>query len=185
MFIVAGLGNPGPRYEATRHNVGFMLVDRLAGLCGASFAERGGALLAETELAGTDVLLCKPLTYMNRSGTAVAAVMAAWGVEPERLIVCFDDCDLPPGRIRIRRGGGSGGHRGVASIIDSLGTDAFPRVRLGIGRPRDAAVSEYVLSPFDDDEHDILDTMLEKAAHCVEAIVSKGIDTAMNNFNAP
>ncbi|MEK7773232.1 MAG: aminoacyl-tRNA hydrolase [Deltaproteobacteria bacterium] len=184
MFLIAGLGNPGSEYEDTRHNVGFMLIDRLAEACGIKFKRSGKALCARGLLAGEDVVLLKPQTFMNLSGEAVARFSGEYRVGAESIVAAYDDCDLPLGRIRIRKGGGSGGHKGVNSIITRLGNGDFARVRLGIGRPFYGDVADYVLSPFEPPEAEALDAMLKRGAGSVEAIITRGIDCAMNIFNS-
>lgn len=184
MFLIAGLGNPGSEYEDTRHNAGFMLVDRLSEACGIKFKRSGKALCAEGLLAGKDVLLVKPQTFMNLSGEALAGLSLRHRVGAESIVVAYDECDLPLGRIRIRKGGGSGGHKGVGSIITVLGSADFQRVRLGIGRPPFGDVADYVLSPFEPQEAEPLALMLKRGADAVETIITRGIDCAMNSFNS-
>lgn len=184
MFLIAGLGNPGSEYEDTRHNVGFMLIDRLSEACGVKFKRSGKAIYAEGLLAGEDVVLLKPQTFMNLSGEALAGFSLRYRVGVESIVVVYDDCDLPLGRIRIRKGGGSGGHRGINSIITILGNAEFTRVRLGIGRPPFGDVADYVLSPFEPEEAEARLLMLKRGADAVETIITRGIDCAMNSFNS-
>ncbi|MFQ5736602.1 MAG: aminoacyl-tRNA hydrolase [Thermodesulfobacteriota bacterium] len=188
MFLIVGLGNPGPRYEITRHNAGFMLVDRLAGAGGTPrFKRSRTSLWTEATVAGKEAVLAKPQTFMNLSGEAVAELKEVLQVPVESIIVAYDDCDLPFGRLRLRKNGGSGGHRGIDSIIQSLGSRDFLRVRLGIGRPSPPASGDtvsYVLASFSEQEAHGLDRMLERGAASVEAIVAEGIDAAMNKFNS-
>lgn len=185
MLLIVGLGNSGAAYETTRHNVGFMLIDRLSGLHGIECARDGyRSCWGEGRIAGRDVMLVKPRTMMNSSGDAVLWYMRELELPVESLLVVYDDSDLPLGRIRIRRAGGSGGHRGIASIIEALGVNAFPRIRLGIGRPETGELADHVLSPFSEDETPVLDDMLSRAASSVEAIITGGVESAMNSFNA-
>ncbi|MBI5810486.1 MAG: aminoacyl-tRNA hydrolase, partial [Deltaproteobacteria bacterium] len=142
------------------------------------------SLYGRAVVAGREAILIKSRTYMNLSGDAVKEALDSNSLPSESIIVAHDDCDLPLGRIRIRKGGGSGGHRGVASVIERLGTNAFPRVRLGIGRPAEGELHGYVLSPFDPDEEGALDDMLKRATAAVEAIIKDGVGCAMNRFNA-
>ncbi len=185
MFIVAGLGNPGRRYENTRHNLGFMAADRLAASAGASFrpSRIAAADTAEAALAGEKILLVKPRTYMNNSGEAVAALAAYFRLAPESVIVIHDDLDLDFGRVKIAVNRGAGGHNGIRSIIGHLGA-AFVRVRLGIGRPpavMDAA--DYVLGRIGGEEAAGLPAMLGVACEAVEAVIAEGATAAMNRFN--
>jgi PTH1 family peptidyl-tRNA hydrolase len=184
-FVIAGLGNPGRAYRGNRHNAGFMVVDRLAQAASLSFSESPySGWLAEGRLGGRRVLLIKPATYMNRSGDSVAAAMRYFRLEPEDLLVVHDDLDLELGRIQVRRGGGSGGHRGVQSIMDSLGGGMFFRLRLGVGRPpaeREAA--DWVLENFSPDEAASAQEMIERGAQAVETLLAEGLSAAMNRFN--
>ncbi|MEE9614595.1 MAG: aminoacyl-tRNA hydrolase [Thermodesulfobacteriota bacterium] len=198
MFAVLGLGNPGSRYAGTRHNVGVMVVERLAARHAVSFKARrkwwgwgggrggkgsGACTIGEGSISGRDIVLAKPTTFMNLSGEAALELAENFSLAPERIIVVCDDCDLPLGKVRIRKGGGSGGHRGLDSIIAQLGTNAFPRIRLGVGKPDEGATAEHVLGPFAADEEEALEDMLENAASAVELFLDKGIDSAMNAFN--
>ena len=186
MFLIVGLGNPGKGYEKTRHNVGFMLVDRLCAAHGMDCSTPVDAALAGSgDVKGVPVTVIKPQTYMNRSGEAVEAHARRLGVEPASVLVAYDDVDLPLGQIRLRRGGGTGGHKGMESVAFHLGTFDFPRLRLGIGRPAAGEVSDYVLSPFAADEAGALDGMLTRGVEAVEAVLTKDIDYAMNRYNAP
>lgn len=185
MWLVVGLGNPGDEYEATRHNAGAMLVERLAGAWGAEL--RGRLFKARTALArrgGEEVFLVAPKTYMNRSGVAVREALAGKGVAADRLVVAYDDLDIPLGEIRVRRSGRPGTHKGMISVVGAIGTEAFARVRIGIGplpSGRDAA--EYVLEPFKRDERGDLARSLEDAAEAVDLILDGRIDRAMTRFN--
>jgi PTH1 family peptidyl-tRNA hydrolase len=180
-----GLGNPGEEYAGTRHNAGFMLVERLAGAWGVEL--RGRLFKARTALArrdGGEVLLAAPKTFMNRSGASVREALAGRDVPVERLVVAYDDLDIALGEIRVRRSGRPGTHKGMISIAGAIGTDAFARVRIGIGplpAGRDAA--EYVLEPFKRDERPLLAQSLEDAAEAVGMILDGRIDRAMTRFN--
>jgi PTH1 family peptidyl-tRNA hydrolase len=183
--IIAGLGNPGDRYLFTRHNLGFMVADRLALSHQLSFRRKKfDALLAEGPIAGVAVILLKPQTFMNLSGKAVGPLARFFKVDAADLVVIHDDLDLPFGTIRVKEGGGDGGHKGLQSVIEALGTDAFLRLRLGIGKPviKDL-VESYVLEPFGKEERDHLPDLLEKACRAVEEILSAGPQSAMNKFN--
>jgi len=185
LWLVVGLGNPGDEYEGTRHNAGAMLVERLAGAWGAAL--RGRLFKARTALArrgGEEVLLAAPKTYMNRSGASVREALAGKGVAADRLVVAYDDLDIPLGEIRVRKSGRPGTHKGMISVVGAIGTEAFARVRIGIGPlppGRDAA--EYVLEPFKRDERAAFARSLEDAAEAVEMILDGRIDRAMTRFN--
>jgi PTH1 family peptidyl-tRNA hydrolase len=185
LWLVVGLGNPGDEYAGTRHNAGFMLVERLAGDWGVEL--RGRLFKARTALArrgAEEVLLVQPKTFMNRSGTAVRAAMAGKGVLAERLVVVYDDLDIPLGEIRVRKKGRPGTHKGMISIAGEIRTDEFARIRIGIGpcpAGRDAA--EYVLEPFRRDERPLLEKSLEDAAEALEMVLDGRIDRAMTRFN--
>jgi PTH1 family peptidyl-tRNA hydrolase len=181
MHLVVGLGNPGREYEGNRHNVGFRIVDELAGP--ASWRSKHGAMLLDWEHAGEKHLLCKPMKYMNDSGPPVVSVAGFWKVPPGQTIVAYDDLDLPFGRLRLGIGGGAGGHNGVRSLISCLGAD-FVRVRFGIGRPpANWKGADYVLSDFTRAEQADLPQLISTAADAVREIVSRGLTTAMNKFN--
>jgi len=185
LWLVVGLGNPGDEYAGTRHNAGFMLVERLAGDWGVEL--RGRLFKARTALArrgAEEVLLVQPKTFMNRSGTAVRAAMAGKGVLAERLVIVYDDLDIPLGEIRVRKKGRPGTHKGMISIAGEIRTDEFARIRIGIGpcpAGRDAA--EYVLEPFRRDERPLLEQSLEDAAEALEMVLEGRIDRAMTRFN--
>jgi PTH1 family peptidyl-tRNA hydrolase len=185
MYFIVGLGNPGQKYAKTRHNIGFMAVDRLAeehriSLDRKSDLHESGSGI----LAGVMVTLVKPLTFMNRSGPAIRQLIDYFREDASQLIVIHDDLDIPLGQIRIKSGGGAGGHNGLSSIIDSLLTDRFLRVRLGIGRPPEKLeVAAYVLSSFLTEEREILDRMISTSAQAVREILVSGPDKAMNLYN--
>ena len=186
MKLVVGLGNPGPRYANNRHNVGFQCVRRIAVQYGSSRHKLiSNALVTPVQIRGIKVALARPLAFMNRSGRAVASLSRRYAVALADLLVVYDDLDLPLGRIRLREGGGAGGHKGMLSIIDSLGGDSFPRLRIGIGRPAEDEPSDYVLSDFAPDEVSTVEATYELAIAAVESFVTGGIVVAMNTFNAP
>lgn len=187
MKILMGLGNPGPRYEGTRHNVGFWVADGLAERLRTTYSSGYRCVLARSRVESASVLIVKPMTYMNRSGEVIPFVRSKWGLAPEDLLVVFDDMSLPTGTIRLRTKGSSGGHNGMKSIIHHLGTEGFPRLRLGIGPPDtvspDGAVG-HVLSRFGRHE---LATMREARRLAVDAaivFVREGIEAAMSAFNS-
>ena len=182
-LLIVGLGNPGPRYARTRHNLGFMVLDHLAERLGLCWQIAADGLLAEGVLAGRLVILLKPLTYMNRSGDAVAALVRR---RPEiaDIIVVHDDLDLPLGRLRIRRSGSAGGHRGVASVIAALGTEGFGRVRIGVDRPPAGIdATDYVLAEFPPEEMAAAREAVARATAALEVLVADGYEAAMSRFN--
>ncbi len=186
MKLIVGLGNPGRRYRGTRHNVGADVVSRLARGAGIILDEEDGySIVGRGRIGGVRVLLAHPQTYVNVSGPAVRELRRRHRLRPEDILVVVDDLDLPPGRVRLRAGGSAGGHNGLKSIIDALGTDAFPRLRVGIGRPP-AGVdpAEHVLTRFLPEEQAIVDQAVERAAEAAAAAVTDGIERAMNRFNA-
>ncbi|MDP7049271.1 MAG: aminoacyl-tRNA hydrolase [Verrucomicrobiota bacterium] len=186
IFLVAGLGNPGKGYAATRHNVGFMVLDRLAKLLGTAWElnKKFTAHLAKGSQAGNKILLCKPQGYMNLSGQSVVPLSQFYQIPSERIVVVVDDIDLPLGVVRMRPGGGTGGHRGLDSIHGSLGKNDFARLRLGIGRPEpNRDVSGFVLGKFAEAETELLERLLETAADQLVCWVRQGIGPAMNNYN--
>lgn len=180
MFLVVGQGNPGERYARSRHNLGFMVLDRM----GLEFRKKGEALLAEAEVEGEKGLFLKPLTYYNLSGQAVAPLVRFYHIPPERLLVVHDEMDLPLGRLRFKAGGSAAGNRGVASIAEALGTEAFHRLRLGIGKPpsRERG-AEYVLSPFLPEEWPVVERVLEAAKEAVLCWVREGLPPCAGRFN--
>jgi len=189
LFLIVGLGNPGIKYAFTRHNVGFWVVDELSSRGKARFREaRCRSYIAQASLADKKIILAKPLTFMNRSGRAVAALLEYFSLEQDRLLVIYDDLDLPLGRIRLRRGGGSGGHKGMASVITFLQSENIARLRLGIGRPQGFGESlsydkDYVLSTFSPAEEKIVLEAVLRAADAVEIFLGRGLEEAMNKYN--
>jgi PTH1 family peptidyl-tRNA hydrolase len=184
-YLIIGLGNPGREYKDSRHNVGFMLIDRLAVLLDARGMKlQSKALIATAVFEGRKIMLAKPQTYMNLSGASVQGLLHFYKIPFESLIVAHDDLDLPFGVIRIRPGGGPGGQRGMASTIERLGTKDFPRLRIGIGRPPGRMdPSRYVLQDFSREESAELSGILERAAQAALSFVRDGLDRTMNTFN--
>lgn len=184
-WLIVGLGNPGRRYAGNRHNAGFHVVDRLAAITGLHFDERQNrAHLAQGQIEGVRVALVKPQTYMNLSGEAVSAVTRFFKVPSERVVVIFDDLDLPLGTLRLRLEGGSGGHRGMANIIARLNTRDFPRLRIGIGHPPSQMSPEaYVLQDFGNDEKPIMEQAYQQAVEAIRVALRDGFEMAMNQFN--
>ena len=185
MWVVVGLGNPGKRYSATRHNAGFMLVQRLADRCDAKLKKRRYlAKAAQVDLENMPALLVKPWTYVNRSGLAVQKIVEMTGVKRDRLLVVYDDLDLPLGEIRIRKSGGPGTHNGMVSIVQDLGSTEFPRIRIGIGPlPSGEDAADFVLANFRWEEQPILDECLARAESAVLMVMAEGVESAMNTYN--
>ncbi|MGH7752461.1 MAG: aminoacyl-tRNA hydrolase [Gemmatimonadales bacterium] len=185
MKLIVGLGNPGRRYQGTRHNVGARVIDALVRRHGVTLQEEGWAEVGTLRLDGRRALVARPQTYVNVSGTAVADLRRRHRVALENLLVIYDDLDLPVGQVRVRAHGGHGGHNGMRSIIEALGEErAFPRLRIGIGRPP-AGVdpAEYVLSRFSPGEAPAVEGAVERGADAVELFIRRGIEAAMNAFN--
>ena len=185
-WLIAGLGNPGPEYEKTRHNTGFMSLDLLAARLQVKVSkERFKALTAQADFDGQRLLLMKPLTFMNASGIAIEAAAHFYKIPPERVLVVSDDTALAVGRLRIRKGGSAGGHNGLKNIIQHLGTDQFPRVRVGVGeKPHpDYDMADWVLGKFQGEDKKAIDGAVKRAADAVECFLKEGPDRAMNRFN--
>lgn len=185
-WMIVGLGNPGKEYENTRHNVGFRAVELLAGILHTKIDRLKFKALVRTVTAdGKKLLLVQPQTYMNLSGAAVSALATYYKIPAERVLVIFDDISLPVGRIRIRRDGSAGGHNGIKSIIQSLGTDKFPRVKIGVGeKPHpDYDLADWVLSKFSAQEETLLAPAVQNAADAVLMILSQGIEKAASAYN--
>ena len=183
--IIVGLGNPGPRYAHTRHNIGFDCIDRLAQSWDILLSDRRQhVVLGQGEVQETPVVLAKPRTFMNNSGHAVRYLLARFRAQPSDLVIIYDEMDLPLGIIRLRSRGGAAGHQGMASIINVLGSNKFPRVRVGIGKPESADDwIRYVLEPFREDELTVVRHVVERVAASLDSLLEEGIDRAMNRFN--
>lgn len=185
-WLIVFLGNPGPKYECTRHNAGFMAGDALAKKLGVSINKlRFRALTAAAEINGEKVLLMKPQTFMNLSGEAVGQAARFYKIPPERVLVVSDEISLPLGKLRVRPKGSAGGHNGLKSIIASLGSDAFPRIRIGVGAPPhpDYDMADWVLSVFRNQDLEDMLAASERAAEAVTTYISNGPERAMNRFN--
>ena len=181
---VIGLGNPGREYAETRHNVGFRVVERLSTRIGAPLVPAPGALCGRGQVAGVEVVLCEPQRFMNRSGEVVARLAASEGLAPADILVVHDELDLVLGRVQVKRGGGSAGHRGVESIIERLGVREFPRVRIGVGRPPEGLDPvDFVLVPFSEDEQKLVEQAIVRAAEAVETWLGAGLEAAMRLAN--
>jgi PTH1 family peptidyl-tRNA hydrolase len=184
--LIVGLGNPGSEYRDTRHNIGFLVIDELARRWNtAASREQFEALIVKTMFDGAPVMLAKPLTFMNLSGHAVSALAGYYKVEPADLLALTDDVALPLGRLRARREGGAGGHNGLKSLIEQLGTQSFPRLRIGVGRGDDRRdLADHVLGRFEADERDTVSAAVLRAADATEVFLRDGIERVMNAFNA-
>jgi len=184
-YLIAGLGNPGAQYRQTRHNAGFMVLDRLAARLGVKFSRlESKALVTKADYQGSRLVLVKPHTFMNLSGQPVGSLSRYYKVPLEQLLVVYDEVDLPLGTLRIRPGGGSAGHKGITSIIERLGSQDFPRLRLGVSRPPGRMeAADYVLQEFAASEKELLNVALEAAVDAILVFVSEGLEAAMNKFN--
>lgn len=184
-YLIAGLGNPGRESRRNRHNIGFMLIDHLAHRWGLTISRmQSEALIADGRVDGEKIYLAKPQTFMNLVGRSVASLARYYRIPPLNLIVIYDDLDLPLGTVRIRPEGGSGGHKGMASIIDSLKSNRFPRMRIGIGRPPGRMdPADFVLQDFRAEDKDLLDITLQRCADCIQTLLFDGIEIAMNSCN--
>ena len=190
MKLIVGLGNPGRFYADNRHNIGFMCLSHFAKAQKIPFnTKQGKARVGIGEVAGEKVVLARPQTFVNLSGESVARLLQRYGITPDDLIVVHDDLDLPLGKIRIRKGSRSGGHRGINSIIGQLGTQEFTRIRVGIGRPqdeteaRDDAVQDYVLGDFTADEAPVASDVISRVSAALLCLITKGLTACMNKFN--
>jgi PTH1 family peptidyl-tRNA hydrolase len=184
-WVIAALGNPGEEYARSRHNLGFRVLDRIAKQKGVDFDRRKfKGLLAETEIAGVPAMLVKPQTYYNLSGECISGVLGYFKTPPSRLIVVHDELDLPVGRMKLKQGGSDAGNRGIRSIIESLGTQEFIRIRVGVSRPQSGSENkDYLLRPLSPEEKAALDSAAVRAMDAVEAIIADGLERAMGRFN--
>ena len=184
-YIVAGLGNPGAKYEKTRHNAGFLAIDHMAGKLGEKInSSKFQSLCCRTAVDGTGVLLMKPQTLMNASGIAIDEAASFYKIPPEHIIVLCDDITQKPGHIRIRKSGSAGGHNGLKSVIGFCG-EGFPRVRMGVGeKPKNFDLADYVLGHFPAEERGIMDEATKTAAEAIRMIITENADAAMNHYNA-
>lgn len=185
MILVVGLGNPGPRYAETRHNIGFRVVDRLAERYGSAFRERFHGQFATGEIDGVSIGLLKPMTYMNDSGRSVLPAVQFFKVKPSERLIVYDELDLPFGVVRLKEGGGTAGHRGMKSICEAIGPDTL-RLRIGIGRPPPdfrGSPADFVLQAFTPAERAELDAVIDRAVEAVVLVATRGIQAAMNAVN--
>lgn len=184
-YLLAGLGNPGSQYEHTRHNAGFMALDAAGRKWGADWkAWQNLGVYAKVSVAGHDVFLIKPSTYMNESGRAVSSLARFYKISPQNCLVCFDDVSLEVGKLRIRKNGSAGGQKGMKSVIEQLGTQDIPRLRVGVGpKPEKFDLANFVLSNFPKSELPALEGALDRAVEALEVYFTQGIEKAMNQFN--
>lgn len=185
MYAIVGLGNPGDQYERTRHNVGFRVIEALSSRCNIGLMAGGeGYEIGTGTYQEAGFFIVRPRTYMNNSGLAVERMMEDHMISADRLLVVCDDCNLPLGKIRLRRSGSDGGHNGLASVIEVLGTEAFPRLRVGIDQPpSDVELVDYVLGEFDVQEEESIEGAVVRATDAILSILSDGLEQAMNTFN--
>ena len=185
MYVIVGLGNPDKKYEMTRHNMGFRVIDALADRLHIDISDKKHkGIIGKGVLGSEKVILVKPLTYMNLSGECVRPVCDYFKVEPENVIVVFDDISLEPGKLRIRKKGSAGGHNGIKSIIAHLGTENFPRLKFGVGdKPKGMDLADYVLGRFSKNEETLIKEGIETACDAIECMVQDGFDAAMNRYN--
>jgi len=185
MYLIAGLGNPGLKYRKTPHNAGFMALDALADALGARFTKKGNGKVAEARIGGEKVLLIKPQTFMNLSGDCIAPLAAYYKIPSEHIAVCYDDKDLPMGKLRIRAGGSAGGHNGLKNIISHLGTDQFPRIRVGVGAPAhpEHEMIDWVIGHFTPQEKKTVDEAVSRAVDAALCVIEKGVSEAQNRYN--
>ncbi len=181
---VIGLGNPGKKYQNTKHNIGFMVADALASALKCKKNEKECCFSKIYDCKDHDLLIVKPQTYMNNSGIAVKNLLEDFHLKPDEILVVYDDLDLPLGKIRLRKSGSSGGHRGVQSIIENIKTEDFPRLKIGIGRPASKKdVVDYVLSPFPKEQELLLEKVVSSAVDCLLSVLKYGIDKSLNSCN--
>lgn len=185
MFAIVGLGNPGKKYGQTRHNAGFLVIEKLSSKLGIALDQKGfDCRFGKGRCEGNEILLAQPQTFMNLSGRAVLALVQFYKISPEKVLIIYDDMDLPIGALRLRKSGSAGGHKGLTSVVELLGTQGIPRLRVGIGRPEnDQAVIDYVLTPFTATEQPVIGDCIGRAAEAAAAFVGKGPDFVMNHYN--
>jgi len=184
MYLIAGLGNPGLKYRKTPHNAGFMALDALADALGARFSKKGNGKVAEARIGGEKVLLVKPQTFMNLSGDCIAPLAAYYKIPSEHIAVCYDDKDLPMGKLRIRAEGSAGSHNGMKSIIARLDTQSFPRIRMGIGAPQGIRLMDYVLHKLSRQEQAVYAQMAQDAAQAAILLVREGLAAAQQKYSS-
>jgi PTH1 family peptidyl-tRNA hydrolase len=184
-LVIVGLGNPGSEYAGTRHNAGFWCIDALAGKHDISMDRRHrSAVIGEGNIGACPVVLVKPRTFVNRSGATISYLKARYALPTDKLLIICDDINLPPGKLRLRRKGSAGGHNGIKSVIEAAGSQDFPRMRIGVGRPPEGTGQiEHVIGPMDPEERKVVDESVERAADAVACLLSEGIDESMSRYN--
>lgn len=185
MYLIAGLGNPGPKYRNTRHNIGFMVINLWGKSMGVRLeGRRFQSRNTRTKFEDKEIILLRPVTFMNQSGKSIKACVDFYHLKAENILIIHDDLDLPVGRIKVTKNGGAGGHKGVLSIIDHLGSNGFNRLKIGIGRPRyGEAIEDYVLGTFYKEEEEIIEKVIQTGVHACKLFISKGPEAAMNHVN--
>ena len=185
MYLIAGLGNPSRTYEGTRHNIGFTMIDAIGNKFGIDVTtKKHKALVGRGMIEGMRVILAKPQTYMNLSGESIREITDFYKIEPENIIIIYDDISLDVGQLRIRKKGSAGGHNGIKNIIAHLGTQEFPRIKVGVGdKPPRMDLADYVLSRFSKEDREKMEQAFKDAAEAVEVMITEGADAAMNRFN--
>jgi len=184
MYVIVGLGNPGRKYEQTRHNIGFITLDQFAQKHGIKINRlKHKALIGEGQIAGEKVVLVKPQTFMNLSGNSVREVFSYYKPDLQNLILIYDDVDLPTGKLRIRKNGSAGTHNGMRSVIYDLGADGFPRIRIGIGSSQQMELADFVTGGFRKEEKEVMEAGVLRAVAALNCILESGIDAAMNEYN--
>lgn len=184
MKLIVGLGNPGKKYTETRHNVGFMAIKKISDKFDIKNVDKDcESLIAKGNIDNNKVLLAQPLTYMNRSGRAVKKLVNKYNIKIDDIIVIYDDLDLPAGKIRIKNNGSSGGHKGLQSIMDHFDTNQIKRIRIGIGRPIDLEITDYVLQKFNEDQKKEINQVLNSIDKIILELINNGVSSAMNKFN--
>ena len=184
-LVIVGLGNPGPEYAETRHNAGFWCIDALSEKHDITLERRNrSAIIGEGEIGDKPVVLVKPRTYVNRSGAAVNYLKARYALPIDRLLIVCDDINLPPGKLRLRRKGSAGGHNGIKSVIEAAGSQDFPRLRIGVGRPSEGTGQiEHVIGPMEHEDREVVDEAVERAVKAIACLLSEGIDETMSRYN--
>ncbi len=184
MYLLVGLGNPGLKYKLTRHNAGFLVIDQIAKNHLMNLDKKEfHCIFGKGRIGARELLLAQPQTFMNLSGEAVVALVNYFKISPDRVLIISDDMDLPLGSIRLKLTGSSGGHKGLASIINLLGTNQIPRLRIGIGKPKDQAVIDFVLTPFSESEHSLFQSVVMTCAEAAVSFVTEGPEFTMSHFN--